>query len=120
MVLADTSAWLRNLYGISPFQDLGRLLRNGQVVGHQLVYGELLIGDSGGGRRFLTGYNDMRQAPLVPHAEVVTFVNSHRLHGLGLSWIDVHLLASALVGHHQLWTADAALASVSGKLGIAY
>jgi hypothetical protein len=42
------------------------------------------------------------------------------LHGRGLGWIDVHLLASAIVGRLQLWTADSRFAGVAKELGIAY
>lgn len=89
-------------------------------MSHELVYGELLIGDPSGGRTFLTRYFDMHRAPLVPHAEVVEFVRNRRLYRRGLSWIDVHLLASALVGGFQLWTADERCASVARELGCGY
>jgi len=42
------------------------------------------------------------------------------LHGRGVGWIDVHLLASAIVERLQLWTADPRLAAVAGELGVAY
>jgi hypothetical protein len=42
------------------------------------------------------------------------------LHGRGLGWIDVHLLASAIVGRLQLWTADSRFAAVAKELGVAY
>jgi hypothetical protein len=35
-------------------------------------------------------------------------------------WIDIHLLASALVGGLLLWTADPRLAAMASELGIAY
>jgi hypothetical protein len=35
-------------------------------------------------------------------------------------WIDVHLLASALVGRLKLWTTDPALATLAKELGISY
>jgi hypothetical protein len=38
----------------------------------------------------------------------------------GIGWIDAHLLASALVGHLKLWTADSPLATVATELGIEY
>jgi predicted nucleic acid-binding protein len=51
---------------------------------------------------------------------VVAFVRAHRLQGRGVSWIDVHLLASALAAGAALWTADERLAKLAGKLGIGY
>ena len=43
-----------------------------------------------------------------------------KLHGRGIGWIDVHLLASALVARLKLWTTDPALATVAKELGIGY
>ena len=37
-----------------------------------------------------------------------------------IGWIDVHLLASALVDRLQLWTTHPALATLAKELGIAY
>ena len=46
MVLVDTSAWIRFLANRAPYAgELDRLLDLNEVTGHQLVYGELLIGD---------------------------------------------------------------------------
>jgi hypothetical protein len=42
------------------------------------------------------------------------------LHGRGLGWIDVHLLASTLAERMQLWTADADLFEAAEALGVAY
>jgi hypothetical protein len=99
---------------------MDRLLGRDEVVGHELVYGELLIGDRGGRRKLLTAYERMHQAGTVPHRDVVAFVHARGLYGRGLGWIDVHLLAAAIVGRLQLWTADSHLAAAAKELGIAY
>jgi predicted nucleic acid-binding protein len=90
------------------------------VSGHELVYGELLIGDRGGRKQLLADYAAMHQAPGVPHRDVVEFVWDRRLHGRGIGWIDAHLLASALVGRLKLWTADPRLTVLARELRIAY
>lgn len=121
MVLVDTSVWIRFLANRSPFAaELDRLLGLGEVTGHELVYGELLIGDRGGRGKLLASYSLMHQAEMVPHREVVAFVRDRGLHGRGAGWIDIHLLASALVGRVSLWTADPRLAAVANELGVAY
>ena len=121
MVLVDTSVWIRFLANRAPFAGkLDELLGGGEVCGHDLVAGELLIGDKGGRQLFLADYALMRQAPVVPHREVVEFVRHRRLHGRGIGWIDTHLLASALVSHMKLWTADPRLGDVARELGIDY
>jgi predicted nucleic acid-binding protein len=121
MVLVDTSTWIRSLSGHAAYvAELGRLLDLDEVAGHELVYGELLVGDRGGRGKLLAAYERMYQARIVPHDEVVALVRHRGLHGVGLSWIDVHLLASALAERLQLWTADVALAGVAQDLGVAY
>jgi predicted nucleic acid-binding protein len=99
---------------------MDQLLQNAEIVGHELIYGELLIGNSGGRTKMLDTYTIFPYAPIARHDEVVAFVRTRRLHGRGIGWIDVHLLASAITGHHQLWTADADLAAVARELGVAW
>jgi predicted nucleic acid-binding protein len=121
MVLVDTSVWIRFLANRGPYAtELDALLGKDEVIGHELVFGELLIGDRGGRTKLLAAYELMHQAGVIPHAEVVAFVQTRRLHGRGLAWIDVHLLASAIVGRHELWTADARFAAIAEDLGVAY
>ncbi|MGH9522293.1 MAG: type II toxin-antitoxin system VapC family toxin [Terriglobales bacterium] len=120
-VLVDTSVWIRALSNRAPYAgDLDELLERNEASGHDLVYGELLMGDKGGRTRLLADYELMHQAPVVAHPELVEFVRVRRLHGRGIGWIDAHLLASALVGGLKLWTADPRLAALAEELRIAY
>ena len=121
MVLVDTSVWIRFLANRTPYAaELERLLALDEVTGHELVYGELLIGDRGGRGKLLAAYERIHQAAMVPHLEVVAFVRARGLHGRGVGWIDIHILASALVGGLPLWTADPRLESLARELGVAY
>ena len=87
------------------------------MTGYDFVYGELLIGDKGGRKALLAEYRRMDQAPVVPHSAVAAFVRDRKLHGRGVGWIDVHLLASALVARLELWTTDPALATIAERAG---
>jgi len=121
MVLVDTSIWIRFLSNRTPFAgEMERLLGRGEVSGHDFVLGELLIGAKGGRKQLLADYELMHQAPTVAHHEMIDFVRHRRLHGRGIGWIDAHLLASALVSHVSLWTADPRLSLVATELGINY
>jgi predicted nucleic acid-binding protein len=121
MVLIDTSVWIRALQNQAPYRlELDRLLGLDEVAGHELVYGELLIGDKGGRSKLLAAYQLMHRAETIPNRDVVEFVRGRRLHGRGLGWIDIHLLASALVGRFRLWTADARFAAMAQELGVAH
>jgi predicted nucleic acid-binding protein len=120
-VLVHTSVWIRFLSNRAPYAaDLEELLARDEVCGHDFVYGELLTGDVGERKQLLEDYEQMHQAPMVPHSDVVAFVRSPRLHGRGIGWIDAHLLASSLVGRLKLWTTDPRLAVLAEDLGVAY
>ena len=121
MILVDTSVWIRFFSNQAPYADLlDTLLDRGEVAGHELIYGELLIGDRGGRTKFLAIYEKLHQASMVPHSDVVLFVRERNLHGRGLGWVDVHLLASAIVGRFQVWTADQGFAAVARELGVGW
>lgn len=47
------------------------------------------------------------------------FLNVHRLNGMGLGWVDIHLLASARLGGTGIWTFDKSLAGSARRLGLA-
>ncbi len=120
-VLVDTSVWIRFLSNRAPYAaELDRLLADDSAVGHESVYGELLIGDLGGRKAFLANYEQIEQVAAVPHADVVAFVRARKLHGRGIGWVDAHLLASALVGRLRLWTADEQLRTIAEELGVAF
>jgi predicted nucleic acid-binding protein len=121
MVLVDTSVWIHYFGNREPFaSEVETLLDLDKVIAHELVYGELLMGDRGGRSSFLAKYARMEQASLVPHEAVVTLVRERDLQGRGVGWIDVHLLASALAGGLELWTADPRFAAMAEEFGVAY
>lgn len=87
MVLVDTSVWIRFLANRAPYAaELDRLLARDEVAGHELVYAELLISCRG---KMLNTYERMLEASVVPHREVVEFVQHRKLHGRGVGWIDI-------------------------------
>lgn len=121
MVLVDTSVWIHFLANREPAAaELDALLLRDEVVRHELGFGELLIGDRSGRAKLLASYELMHQARTVPHGDLVTFVRDRKLYGRGARWIDIHLLASAMVDRHKLWTADPRLASLAEDLDVAY
>ncbi len=54
------------------------------------------------------------------YGEVMQFIEHYRLMGKGLGYIDMHLLASALITEIPLWTLDKKLKEASIKLRIAF
>jgi len=121
MVLVDTSVWIRFLSGTHRFDDhLSGLLERDEVMGHSLIYGELLIGNRGGRQKFLHNYARIVQASSVSHFEVVEFVVSRHLNGLGIGWIDASLLASVALDRTKIWTVDESFRKVARDEGLAY
>jgi hypothetical protein len=121
VILVDTSVWNRFLAGVEPYAGgLDRILAENDALGHDFVFGELLIGDRGGRPNLLGAYSAMPRSSVVAHAEVFEFVKHRKLHGRGIGWIDAHLLASATVDRSPLWTADRALAVIASELGVGY
>ena len=55
---------------------------------------------------------------LATDSEVLHLIEKKRLWGRGLGWVDVHLLASALLSHCRLWTLDKRLARAADDLGL--
>jgi hypothetical protein len=59
-------------------------------------------------------------ARMAEHGEVLHFIDGHSLMGIGLGFIDVHLLVSALLSNVPLWTTDKQLRTASAELNINY
>jgi hypothetical protein len=62
----------------------------------------------------------MYQAHTVAHHEVVEFVRERRLFGRGVGWIDVNILASAMIGGFHVWTADPRFFTLANELRVGY
>lgn len=61
----------------------------------------------------------LHSAPLVEHDEVLLFIEDRKLNGLGLGWVDVHLLASAYAAKLSIWAFDKRLTAVAQELDLA-
>jgi predicted nucleic acid-binding protein len=116
MILADTSVWVEHFRRGSA--RLAELLVDGQIACHPFVVGELACGTLRHRQEILDGLAALRPLTVVDHAEVLAFVDVHRLAGRGLGWIDVNLLASVVVSGATLWTLDSGLAAAASRLSV--
>lgn len=116
MILVDTSVWIEHLRRGHP--TLADMLGESQVVVHPLVVGELACGRLAQRREILALLSELPQADVADHHEVLTFIERHRLMGIGIGWIDAHLLASAALSRLPLWTLDGRLKRVATGLGL--
>ena len=114
IVLVDTSVWIDHLRRGN--QQLVELLESGRVLCHPHVIGELACGNLQNRAEILKLLNTLPQAVAVTFAEALTFVESHHLYGRGLGWVDIHLLASAILSGCPLWTLDRRLFKAAAEL----
>ncbi len=116
MVLVDTSVWVSHLRAGNPWFE--RLLNDGDVVCHPFIIGELACGGLKNRNEILSLLKALPQAQTAESDEILLFIESKRLFGTGLGFVDVHLLASALLTKMLLWTADKPLQTAADKLNI--
>ena len=119
MILADTSVWIDHLR--RPVPGLAELVGADDLLMHSMVLGELACGNLSNRERRL---DDWRRFPMIPeaeHGEVLSTIESRRLMGRGIGFIDAHLLCAVLNhGNALLWTRDGSLHRVAADLGAAF
>jgi predicted nucleic acid-binding protein len=118
MVLVDTSIWVSYFRALN--SHLTELLLKGHVISHPFIIGELACGNLKNRREILSLLKELPKAITAEHEEVLNFIESQHLMGLGLGFVDVHLLAAALLTAVPLWTADMSLKEAAIKLQVAY
>ncbi len=116
MVLVDSSVWVRHLR--TGNSDLEILLNDGRVVCHPFVIGELACGNLKNRTEILSLLHALPMAKQAENEEVLQFIESNRLMGRGIGYVDAHLLASAVLTAIPFWTLDKKLQEVSLKLGL--
>jgi len=118
MVLVDTSVW------VSHFRDgnieLANLLNVGSVLCHPLIVGELACGNLKDRTVILSFLQLLPMSIEAEHEEVLSFIENHHLMGKGMGYVDVHLIASALLTGVPIWTLDKKLAQAADGLHVKY
>lgn len=119
-VLVDTSVWV----GHFKLRDehLVGLLDAGRVVCHPWVIAELACGTPPDRRVVLDSLADLPGTPVATMAEILGFIERHRLHGRGCGLVDIGLLAAVQLDERQtrLWTLDRRLGVLAEELGCRY
>jgi len=114
MILVDTSVWVDHFRNGNA--ELQNLLRNNEVLMHPLIVGELSCGSMQNRREILCLLQDLPEANVAEHNEVLGLIERRRLWGHGVGWVDVHLLASALLTRSSIWTLDRQLYRLASSL----
>jgi predicted nucleic acid-binding protein len=119
LILVDTSVWVDHLRGGDA--QLADLLERGAVVMHPFVVGEIACGNLRDRSSVLELLQDLPNAVVAEGEEVLGFIERFALHGKGMGYVDVHLLASvALTQGAMLWTRDKRLRAAATGLGCAF
>ena len=118
MILVDTSVWVSHFRYKNP--QLKTLLMKGQVISHVYIIGELACGHLENRKEILSLMEVLPKATLANHKEILHFIDQYQLMGTGLGYVDVHLLASALLSSVLLWTNDQKLKQAADKMGIGF
>lgn len=115
IVLADTSIWVDHLRRADV--RFAGLLNHGDIVIHPFVIGELLLGGVPKGSDMLNDLNTLPKAKVASNDEVQVFIVQRKLSGLGIGYVDAHLLAStSLTIEASIWTRDKRLLAAARSL----
>jgi predicted nucleic acid-binding protein len=118
VILVDTSVWVDHLRAGD--SSLATLLDASRVLAHPFVTGELALGNLRQRALVLGALSDLPQAKVATHGEVLHFIDEHSLFGLGIGYIDAHLLTAVrLTADATLWTRDKRLHLLARRIGLA-
>ena len=119
MILVDTSVWVDHLRAGEA--QLVSLLNAGRVVMHPFVVGELALGHLRQRQKVMEALQGLPKAKAATDAELLQFIDQQQLAGLGIGYVDAHLLASVrLVPGARLWTRDQRLQHAASARGLAF
>lgn len=101
--------------------ELAELLERGAVIMHPFVVGEIACGSLADRAMVLELLQVLPAAAVADNDEALGFIDRHDLHGRGIGFVDVHLLASiALTLGSRLWTRDKRLHAIALELNCAH
>jgi predicted nucleic acid-binding protein len=118
MILADTNIWIKHFREVD--DELVSHLMNGFVTIHPYIIGELACGHLANRAEILTLLQALPSLHVIETMEILQFMDNNTLMGRGLGYVDIQLLASAIVGNAVLWTYDRRLNEAANELGISY
>jgi len=118
MVLVDTSVWIDHLR--SGNAHLAQLLEDGDAAIHPFIIGELACGNLNNRKEIISLLHALPHLDKADDDEILFFIEKHKLMGLGIGLIDIHLLASCKLGKTKLLTKDKRLAMAAGKLNLLF
>jgi predicted nucleic acid-binding protein len=117
MILVDTSVWIDHLRETD--LTLSALLERRNILAHPFVIGELALGNLKHREAILDSLRGLPSALVATDEEVQAYIDRHALFGLGIGYVDAHLLAgTALTVGAQIWTRDRRLSAAADRVGV--
>jgi predicted nucleic acid-binding protein len=116
MILVDTSVWIHHFRKTD--HELVDHLNTGSVACHSFIIGELACVNLGNRAEIFILLQALPSTPILEPYEILHFIENNALMGRGLGHVDIHLLASSILGNVVLWTADRRLREVATELGL--
>ena len=111
-IMPDTCMWIHHYDRKNPVLKT-YLLRGDDIVTHDMIKGELVMGTLKDRQRVITEVNELECIDTLDAGIVRAMVEKHQLYGLGLQWVDVNLLCSAIANNCAIVTTDRRLERVS-------
>jgi predicted nucleic acid-binding protein len=115
-VLVDTSIWIEHFRKGHP--RLPEFLRDGMVLMHPFVLGELACGNLKTRGEILGDLAELPKAVEATHEETLDLMERRKLWGRGIGWVDAHLIASALLSNCRFLTIDEKLHRAAAHAGV--
>ncbi len=117
MILVDTSIWIDHLRAGDAV--LAGLLRAGRAWTHPFVIGEIALGGLRDRALILHDLSMLPKVTVATDQEVLRLIETQSLFGLGVGYVDAHLLAAVrLTPGARLWTRDRRLGEASERLSL--
>jgi predicted nucleic acid-binding protein len=110
MILVDTSVWVDHFRRGNARLKL--LLEEGEAATHPMVLGELACGNLPRRRETLHLLESLPAIRQAPDPIVREAIETHRLWGKGIGWIDAHLMVASRISGVPLLTLDRRLARI--------
>ena len=114
--LVDTSAWIQ-FFSKKGCKEVEELLSEDRALIHSKILGELACGNFSNRDRYLSDLKMLPRSVELGDEECIRFIEEARLFGKGLSFIDVHLIASCRITDCEILTFDKSLKKFA-KAGI--
>jgi predicted nucleic acid-binding protein len=118
MILVDTSVWVDHLR--SGDERLATLLEAGRVLAHPFVIGEIALGHLRKRETIISAMGKLPQATVAADSEVLTYIERNTLMGIGIGYVDAHLLASTCLSGGVLWTRDKQLLGAAERMNLSW